>query len=148
MVRYSDGIHKRHFAAAVQERPVMDSRMPRPSTQRHCHAVVGDWVGKPRIDRLLLWCCPPAVLRRVVAVIVDAVNAASVWALSHVGEKRSEGVVPSVAHTYSPSSILEEGRVVLVFASVAHCRPHPVKRVVGQAVELFGLHNQLSVVKG
>lgn len=66
----------------------------------------------------LFSCRPPAILRRVIPVIVDAVNLMAFRLLPpHVLSKRLKAVQPPLAHLDAPASVVLVRRVIRVVAT-------------------------------
>ncbi len=88
----------------------------------------------PTVSALLGACCPAAILRAVVAIVVDAINRMLRGGASpHVQEKHCE-VFPSIADSDAASTVvhvLGRGRVA---ATGAHPLPDDVLRCTAQAV--------------
>ena len=88
------------------------------------------------IARLLSWCCPPAIVRFVVAVLVGVtVNAMHRrWAWPHVGIKRCEG---SPAITDSDSSPAVFGKVLALWVAATTIHTLPVHILRGSCHAMF-----------
>ena len=88
--------------------------------------VDGEHVRRSAVARLLELGRPSAVLRAVVAVIVDAVETVlGRRARTHVLEEGFEGV-PPFAHLDAAATVAGVGVVALVAATLAHPAPGPV----------------------
>src|SRR6516225_1660079 len=61
-------------------------------------AITGDQTIDFRITALLLLASPPAILGRIGAIVVNAIEGFLGWFLAHVREKRFERVEPSLAN--------------------------------------------------
>lgn len=72
---------------------------------------------------LLLGGCPSAVLRRVVAVVVDAVKPSARRRITHVGMELGKGFTPAITDPDSASTIANEGRVFFAVAAAKHPTP-------------------------
>ena len=79
------------------------------------------------VQVLLNPCGPPAVFWRVVAVIVDTINAGSFRPSSHIRKEVLEHL-PAVAHSNSPGTIVAKAPVFRVGATILDSRPSLVLR--------------------
>lgn len=68
---------------------------------------------------------PPAIARRVVAVIVDAIQAPVSWALPHIVIEVLERM-PAFANTDSSCSVIDVIRAIWIVAALNHCDPNVV----------------------
>lgn len=81
--------------------------------------------------------CPPAIARRVVAVVVDAIQrVVAVGARPHVGVERLKGRAPSFTNLYASSAIARELPHVWVEAPPLHSGPYSILRCLGLPVRL------------
>lgn len=88
------------------------------------------------IVKLLLACCPTAVVGFVVAVVVDPVNAQlQRWPLAHVGQEILERTSPAITHSDSASTVVSELRMVGASATFDHRMPRGVADRVRFAVD-------------
>lgn len=71
---------------------------------------------------------PPAVLNRVIAVIVDTVNGIATRWNSHVSNKVSVGIKPSVTDLNPAPAVVMVVGIIRVAASLLHIIPHAVDR--------------------
>lgn len=78
---------------------------------------------RPAIARLFLRSCPPAVIRRVIGVIVDSFKRHAWNRLAHVVKEVIE-VLPSFTDFDAASAILRPVRIALVFAPSEHTGPY------------------------
>jgi hypothetical protein len=83
---------------------------------------------RPSLIALLLFArCPPTVLRRIGAVVVDPVKCQTVRSWPHVSHESSKGVSPLRAHCDTTSTVVSEllcGRCV---AAAKHALPHGIQ---------------------
>lgn len=78
---------------------------------------------------------PSAILRRVRAVVVDAINGQiGGWARPHVAIERLEAGGPRVADRYTSPAVALEVLALRVKATVLNASPNPVFRGVAHAV--------------
>jgi hypothetical protein len=70
---------------------------------------------------------PSAILRRVIAVVVDAIQRSACWALAHVQQEVLERVEPSVANADAPASVVSVLWARLQVAANLHARPRTVR---------------------
>lgn len=111
----------------------------------HALTEVGETVGMGRawwrfapIVRLHLWRCPAAVVRLVVAPVVDAIQRHALRPLAHVCKERLERH-PLITHADSPPAIPRVTRIDGVQAALLHGSPRLVSRRVGHPVDEMGL---------
>jgi hypothetical protein len=81
--------------------------------------------------------CPSAVIRLIVAVIVNALNAHPVRRLTHIS-KEIVKAFPPITHGYASSSVVLKDVAVFVLASLAHPTPNIVSRSPRQTVPFGG----------
>lgn len=91
-----------------------------PSVPRE-HAVVGS------IALLLSLCRPSTIVRRISAIVVDAINRVSVWARPHVCQEVFVRM-PAFTERNATPAILMKPRALGVAASREQARPHDVFR--------------------
>lgn len=72
---------------------------------------------------LLFSGCPPTVLWRVIALVVDAVKPSTSGGVTHVGIKVGEGCTPAIAHSDTACTVADKGRVFFVITAAQHSRP-------------------------
>lgn len=72
---------------------------------------------------LLFGGCPSAVIRRVVAVVVDAIKPSARRRITHVGIESCERFAPSVADADATRTVANEGRVFFAVAAAQHAAP-------------------------
>ena len=87
----------------------------------------------PSIDRLVALCRPLAVFWFVVPFVVNSVNAAPIGDVAHISIEVGKQL-PSVAHRDSASTVIGEGNVVWVGASLDHLIPYGIDSCMGLAV--------------
>jgi hypothetical protein len=87
-----------------------------------------EMVTRPRtaIDRLLAWCCPSAVVRRVRSVVVDAIDRVSFWAWSHIGKELRKVINPLRTDRNPARAVVGIVLVVWSQASLLHSLPRAV----------------------
>ncbi len=79
---------------------------------------------------LFKWCCPVAILRFIIAVIVDSVDLVSErWWIAHVRNKIQEVVAPSLANRNAAASIAWEAFHFRIVTAAYHSLPSNVKNV-------------------
>ena len=89
---------------------------------------------------------PAAILRRVIAVSVDAVKRHAVRPLAHVGQEVFERIAPTVANLYSTTAIPLVTPYIGVGASRLHSGPYGMRAAVGKAVaKVAASRNNLSL---
>lgn len=82
-----------------------------------------------RVVALFQNCCPPAIVRRVRAVVVDAVELVlRCWAWPHVGKECGEIIAPTLTHGNATSAPIWVSAVRRVVAASAHVAPRLVFR--------------------
>lgn len=95
-----------------------------PLSKRERAAVMDNLRIASTVVQLNIWRGPSAILRLVIAIVVDTIKRMSVrWSQSHVGQKVFEGTAPPFAHSDASSSVAPIGWPVRVFATRAHVRP-------------------------
>lgn len=74
------------------------------------------------VSLLLFSCSPSAIFRRVVLVVIDAINGMiRAWAVAYVGKKVPKGFSPSVTHFNSSGAIKAISLSMLIIAAIEHC---------------------------
>lgn len=82
-----------------------------------------------RVLALFASCGPAAIVRRVRAVVVDALNRVLVgWSWPHIGQKSLKAIEPSSAHGDASAAVVLEPFVTGVYAALPCCRPHGIFR--------------------
>lgn len=112
-----------------------------PLPKRELFAVVFVTSNAASIQALFERCRPAHILRLVVAVVVDAIDAVRrAWAWAYIVSESRERFQPGIAYDDASSTvILVLGRVRAV-AAFFHCAPRAVLGCVCSAVSLVGLH--------
>lgn len=81
----------------------------------------------PSIIELFISCCPFAIFRSVISIIVNTFNSRfGEWLFSHVIEECFKGCIPSFTDLYSSATIIFEGQMIRVIASAFHTNPCPI----------------------
>lgn len=113
-----------------------------------CEWVTWPWGGwRPCVSRLLSKCGPTAIVRRVWAIVVDAVNGVLRRRLrSHVGQESLEGVAPTVTDSDATPAIVLKSRRVRIQATSFHGFPCSMFWSACQAVNLVGFGCTLLLV--
>ena len=98
----------------------------RPLHQGLSFSLIGDQGAFSGISELGLMVCPATIFRRVIAVVVDAIQGHAVRALAHVRQKI--GIVTPPVTDFDPSSAIER-----IYISVFVVTPldHGAPRFVG-----------------
>ena len=127
---------------AVLSSPIFQAL--RSSAQRHKSCA-------PCVSLLLSGTCPSAILWRIRAIVIDAVDfVLSSWRLPHVGQKRHEAILsrPSFTDRYSASAII----CIALSVGVGASRQHPVPEFVyagpGHPVPKFDCSSVASTAYG
>jgi hypothetical protein len=84
---------------------------------------------------------PPTILRRVVSVIVSAIQGQPVGSWPHVGVERFEAVAPAVADGDTAATVVLPFRVLGITAALFHRVPNGVFRCVIEAVSCIRFTN-------
>lgn len=85
----------------------------------------------PRIIRLLLWCGPPAILRKIPQIIVDAVDTIfRAWTRAHIVNEVFGAILPSFANGNTSTSIECVALRSRIGAAVNHRVPTVISRYV------------------
>lgn len=88
--------------------------------------VVSQKSGTASIARLLDGCRPSTILRRVVAIGIDAVQAVIRWARSHIAQECGERFQPRVTHSDPASAVAREAVVVRIVATCLRVSPRAI----------------------
>lgn len=105
------------------------------SKQEHLTSKLNALIGRP-ICSLLSACCPSAISRLVVAVIIDAINrVAGRRAFAHVGKKGTE-IFPPLAHGDTALSIVPSSYGILLRTSSDHTSPRCVSKASGSGMKV------------
>lgn len=119
-----------HFYAAAR-----DAEFARPFCQCSSYSLVGNQMIVSFVVSLLKAISPPAIIWRIVSIIVNALNRMTRrWSLPHVGVKILEGIDPAVAHGYTTTAVSWICRNVRVCTSRFYVRPTSVLRRLYHAV--------------
>lgn len=123
----------------VFDRPGMDSGCLCPLGKRPRRAIEGDDSGSPRIARLLLLCCPVAILGAIVAIVVNPVNGV-LWTgrNAHICGEILDRASPSVADMDAAPSVPAECWALRVVASCDDVLPGAVELGSRQSVDGLG----------
>jgi len=97
--------------------------LPLKKQPANLHALVRFESISARIVRLLARRRPTAIFRFIVAVAVDALNRAAIWAWTHVGKKVLERVQPALAHRDASAAVSVIPGILGVVAAGLHVRP-------------------------
>ena len=95
--------------------------------------------GKAGVGSLLETRSPFAILWAIISIIINPLNAESVWATSHVSNKLLEGVSPPVTHANPAPPVILVISGGGIFASLNDAAPYSVKRVCGGIDSINGL---------
>jgi hypothetical protein len=109
---------------SVEQCVVVDVDAFGPVGDAHAYAGVGHDFVTPRISTLLSTCRPSAVVRRIRAIVVDAVQAISDRARTHICKKIKERS-PAIYDGNSSSAIVIKAIVVRISAALDHVVPDP-----------------------
>lgn len=96
---------------------------------------------------LLLACRPPTIVRGVIAIVVNSVDAVLArWSLAHVFKKILEGM-PSLANGYASSAVIEILGMVGIRASISYSSPRIVGWRIAHSVRLCLFERILCLVE-
>lgn len=127
------------------DRSTRDTCAPGPILDAHGLAIHGEKARFARVQNLLSARSPSAVVRRIRAVVVDAVDRMVLrWPRTHVGKKVSERVAPTFADENASASVVGIGDVVPVVAASVHGHPRQMFRRVCQTVRSRGANKSLA----
>jgi len=97
-----------------------------------------------RITRLLFTGSPSAIIWRIIAVIVNAINRGPIRPWPHVSNKRREADSPSVAHLYPSTAVVFPVLFGLVSTSRDDPAPNAIFRAMTHAVRLIARQEYFS----
>jgi len=118
-VKYSRGVRIKPFC---------------PFTQKHGFSAKGDVTVIGLITHLLRVGSPPAILRRVVTVIINSVDTVlRGWSFTHVGIKVSK-IIPPVADGNSFPTVRWILLIIPIITSASHVSPMVIFRCVSKSV--------------
>jgi len=83
----------------------------------------GEYAGVSFVFVLLATCCPPAIIRRIISVIIAPIKRHSFGPISHISKKVGK-FLPSFANFNPTSTIVTILLIVGISASVQHCSPN------------------------
>ncbi len=86
---------------------------------------------------LLKWCSPPTILRTVVSVVVYSVDRFSLWSISHIREKVTKRIVPSITDFNPAFSVNIIFSIVRVIASLPQTSPSFMLRSTTHAMRFM-----------
>lgn len=120
---------------AIVKRGFRHAGTPYPSGNRKRFAAECQWFGRRLVGALFKAGGPPAILRFVVSVVVDSVEAMR-WcrSLSHVSKEVFKAVLPAVADGNSSTAVPSKACVLLVRAPLSHHLPDIELRSAGSTV--------------
>lgn len=105
----------------------LKSSLPAPLHKRFGFSTELDKSITPHIRGLLPFCCPSAIARLIVSVVVDSINRMALrWLRPHIFKKSFERITPPLAHRYSAPSVAVVALGVLVFAPLNDSVPRLV----------------------
>lgn len=117
----------------------LDAGPDRPVCYAQSFSVVGQVASFARVQYLLPLCCPSAVARFVIAVIVNTVNRVfRGWFRSHILVKGEKGIAPTVADGNAATSVITVPRIIDVCASLDHASPSAMFRREVQPIDFTG----------
>jgi hypothetical protein len=120
----------------------------RPALNCKCHPIARDKVVPSGIAGLLSWCRPSAIVRLVIAVIIDPVNRVEGRrALAHIGQKRRKGVQPLFAYGDSAPAVVFIIPMLRAVTSTLHALPRRVfRRVASEMSEMAAWAARIRIV--
>ncbi len=114
---------------SAPKRVLCDAQSFSPLDHRERGSLMCDHHVSGSVSLLGGWCRPSTILRRIRAVIVDAVQLMNRrWAQAHIGEERIESS-PAIAYGDASTAIARIARRVRVQASCLHGSPNSVLRI-------------------
>lgn len=133
----------RPLAKAPVHRRLVNAQAPRPLCAREGFAPELNATRARAVVVLFDAGGPPAVVRRVPAIVVDSFNREPVRHVAHIGMKGPR-VMPPVAHRNAAPAVPMISMEVRVVAAVHHSGPNAVPRVLAEAVDRGGLAKRFS----
>lgn len=103
-----------HCGDAVFDRPVFHAL---------CFPLVGVVSVSTGVSTLFLWGCPAAILRRVVAIIIDTVNGLSFRGVPHIFKEHQNAAFPSFADLDAFAAVACVVMPTRKVASIVHAFP-------------------------
>ena len=98
-----------------------------PFSSGHSFPVMGYISTPTHVIGLLFRCCPPAIIRRVITIIVDTVNRVlGGWLQTHIGKEIFKRIFPPIADSDSSTSVSRVFRVSDVVASIFYASPRVI----------------------
>lgn len=102
---------------------VVQVERPSPLSDVHGSSIKGDMPVVSLVIGLLSITRPSAVIRRIWAVVVDALNGKAVWAWPHISQEVFKRLLPAVTNRNTASSVSGIGRRFWVSATFDHAAP-------------------------
>ena len=121
---------------SISECPTSNNRMFRPLGNAHGLAIMGDEVVGSHVTRLLFTSSPTAVLRRVIAVVINSIKCHAFWRVAHISYKVIESV-PATAYANSSAAIAAVTGFRGVIATLKHRSPYLVNRLSRISVGVY-----------
>lgn len=115
-----------------------------PLRKRLSFSVVGNHARGASIQGLLPGRSPAAILRRVVAVIINSIQACTCGWIAHVRAKVQKGTPPPLADFYTSTAVARITYVVCVVAPANHASPGVVDRAEAKTVRCDPLFQKLA----
>ena len=120
---------------SVRNKTGIASESSSPLSQGHGDPFVGYKFTSAGVVLLLLYRCPPAIFRRVVAIVVDAVNRVIGGRFfAHIRKKVRKGIYPFITDSNTPASVIMKTFVIFVATAVFHAHPNRVKMMISKAM--------------
>jgi hypothetical protein len=119
--------------AAVEESGARDAELAAPLSNGLHFAVHHHDSIFARVVGLLLLCSPSTILRRVIAIVIEAFElVARGGAHPHVVEEVAEGCAPSTTHLNAATAIVYERLIRCVVTTTNHSAPNVIQRMVAR----------------
>lgn len=123
------------FIEALVQRAGIHTRSACPLTNRHGSVVVRDVTTVGAVIALFSNGRPSAIVRRVIAVVVNAVDGMfRGWARSHVLIEGIKGIAPTLTNLNAPAAIARVSIYCRIVAAIQHRIPRRVFRLPSIAV--------------
>lgn len=100
---------------------------------------------RPSIERLLFICCPAAVRRLIVAVVVNSIKCFSNWTMTHIFKKVFK-LFPTLTDCNSPASIIFPIFAPWISAPVYYSIPRFINFCIGHAMGFCALERLHSFI--
>lgn len=126
-------LYRKSTVYSIDRSLIVDPTAPNPFNETFCFSVDCEYKISPSILSLFSACCPSAIFRTVISIIVDSIYGKTVRFFSHV-LKKIHVFTPSFANRYTTTSVIGIIFTLWIIATIPHGQPYMVLFCVSVAV--------------